>query len=389
VTRRGYFGLLVFCVAAAASLGFGAAKFLEREDHAQHAEKTDQHPQEKDHGAEKHEGGFVELKEADAAAAGVQIVSVERGGGAEVLLPGRVSFAANAHATVGAPVSGAVAQVHVAAGSRVAAGAPLATLRSAEAARVRAGLDAAIAAAEAARMAEKREEDLYKAGVVARQDWETARATASKAEADLRASQAHIAALGRPDASGSTTIRSPIAGVVTRMSVAPGAFLTDGAEVAEVVDPARIELVFDAPPATLNLISVGVQVEARRPDGQLMTATVTAVAPGLAGERGNGTVRARPTGPPLPPGTVISGRLIGGASGTLVVPSDAVQTVDGKPSIFVAEPNGFRARPVIPGRAAFGKTEILRGLEGNERVAGTGAFLLKAQLAKGEVGHEH
>ena len=33
--------------------------------------------------------------------------------------------------------------------------------------------------------------------------------------------------------------------------------------------------------------------------------------------------------------------------------------------------------------------EILNGLSGNERIAGTNAFLLKAELAKGEAEHGH
>ena len=44
---------------------------------------------------------------------------------------------------------------------------------------------------------------------------------------------------------------------------------------------------------------------------------------------------------------------------------------------------------VVPGRQAAGKTEILRGLSGDERIAGRGAFLLKAELSRGEAEHEH
>ena len=34
-------------------------------------------------------------------------------------------------------------------------------------------------------------------------------------------------------------------------------------------------------------------------------------------------------------------------------------------------------------------TEILRGLDGDERIAAANAFLLKAELAKGEAEHGH
>jgi cobalt-zinc-cadmium efflux system membrane fusion protein len=55
----------------------------------------------------------------------------------------------------------------------------------------------------------------------------------------------------------------------------------------------------------------------------------------------------------------------------------------------VREATGFRARPVVTGAVASGRTEILSGLTGSERIAGVGAFLLKAELAKGEAEHGH
>ena len=71
------------------------------------------------------------------------------------------------------------------------------------------------------------------------------------------------------------------------------------------------------------------------------------------------------------------------------MPLDAVQTIEGTPSVFVQEGGGFRARPVVTGRTSDGRIEIVSGLTGSERIAGAGAFLLKAELAKGEAEHGH
>lgn len=57
--------------------------------------------------------------------------------------------------------------------------------------------------------------------------------------------------------------------------------------------------------------------------------------------------------------------------------------------VFVADDKGFRVTPVLAGRRAGGYIEILNGLSGDERIAGTNAFLLKAELAKGEAEHGH
>jgi cobalt-zinc-cadmium efflux system membrane fusion protein len=45
--------------------------------------------------------------------------------------------------------------------------------------------------------------------------------------------------------------------------------------------------------------------------------------------------------------------------------------------------------PVLIGRQAGDRTEVLNGLAGTERIAGANAFLLKAELAKGEAEHGH
>ena len=68
---------------------------------------------------------------------------------------------------------------------------------------------------------------------------------------------------------------------------------------------------------------------------------------------------------------------------------DAVQTVEGRSVVFVTDEKGFRVTPVLAGRRAGDRVEILNGLSGDERVAGSNAFLLKAELAKGEAEHGH
>ena len=368
---------------AAAGLGYGAAQFTAHRPAPPAHEEEGGEPGE--HGATD----LVPLKLADAAAAGVSVVTPGRGGGADILLPGRVTLAANALAALGAPVSGAVERVHVSAGARVVAGSPIATLRSADAASGRASLDAAGAGAQAALAAAGRDRRLFEAGVVARQDWEASQAAAEKAQADYRAAQAQVRAMGGPGANGVTVLRSPIDGVVTRIETQVGGFLTQGALVAEVADQSRAEYVFDAPAVAAGAIRLGQVIQVQTPDGQQAPATITAVAPGASGSN-TATVRATPSGRTAPVGSVVSARVMTGAvgGGAIIVPSEAVQTVEGRPVVFVVEAEGFRARPVTPGRVAAGSTEILRGLTGSERIAGKGAFLLKAELGKGEAGHE-
>ncbi|HML79030.1 efflux RND transporter periplasmic adaptor subunit [Geobacter sulfurreducens] len=75
----------------------------------------------------------------------------------------------------------------------------------------------------------------------------------------------------------------------------------------------------------------------------------------------------------------------------LAVPEEAVQELDGKKLVFVAEKETeFEPRAVELGRASGGMVEVVSGLKEGERYAVKGAFTLKSELKKGELeGHEH
>ena len=375
-------------VIAALAVGFSAAQLTPRPAAETHAE-------EEAHTEETAEEGVIALTPEAAAKAGVTVVAVGRGGGAELRLPGRVAFAPGAEAVVDAPLPGQVVRVHVGVGERVSAGSPLVTLRSPEGAASRATTDAAAASADAARAAAGRDQTLFERGFVARSRLDITQAESRRADAELRAARARVAAYGAPGADGMVVVRSPIAGIVTRLTTAPGQVLhQEDQEVAAVADARRLELEFEAPPAAAALLSIGAPVNGQTADGRVLNGIVTAIAP--AGATGVVVIRARIQGDAPSAGTVISASLSspvgsGGqaGSGGLVVPSDAIQSVEGRPSVFVVEQGGFRAVPVVTGRTAGGRTEITSGLTGSERIAGAGAFLLKAELAKGEAEHGH
>ena len=378
--KRAHLGV-VAAIAVAAGAGFLAARAFTSDPTA---------APEPRHAAEEegeHVEGFVALAPAEAPAAGVALARVERGGGIDLLLPGRVSLAINAQSVVAAPLDGMIVEIHVTVGAAVARGALIASIRSPEGGAIRAQVDTARAKLEAAEALNARNQNLFEQGVIPRQEWEATRAATLTAQADLRAAESQAGAMGAPSATGVATIRSPIAGVVTRIAVTPGSVLDDGMEIATVGDPSRTERVFDVPPASIDLIKTGAPIEANWTGGNVIAGEITGVAPSLS--TSGGTVRARIIGAAPPPGTVVSGRLIGGAGDMLTVPSEAVQTVEGAASVFVVEGQGFRARPVVPGRASNGRTEILSGLQGDEQIAGKGAFLLKAELGKGEAEHDH
>lgn len=74
---------------------------------------------------------------------------------------------------------------------------------------------------------------------------------------------------------------------------------------------------------------------------------------------------------------------VGGGKPVLLVPSDAVQQLNGQDVVFVrTAQDRFSVRPVRVGEAAEGKTPILEGIGAGDPIAVRGSFILKSQLLK-------
>ena len=80
-----------------------------------------------------------------------------------------------------------------------------------------------------------------------------------------------------------------------------------------------------------------------------------------------------------------------GASKTLAVPAEAVQYVDGQPTIYVPtkKVGTFKARPIAIGPEIDGWLPVTKGLKLDEKVVVKGSFVLKAEFGKAGAGHDH
>jgi cobalt-zinc-cadmium efflux system membrane fusion protein len=77
-----------------------------------------------------------------------------------------------------------------------------------------------------------------------------------------------------------------------------------------------------------------------------------------------------------------------GGSATITVPAAAIQTVEGKPVVFVRTKAGFQVVHVTLGDNAGRSVVVRSGLNGGEQIATTNSFTLKAEVGKGEAAHE-
>ncbi|MCA9492387.1 MAG: efflux RND transporter periplasmic adaptor subunit, partial [Myxococcales bacterium] len=74
----------------------------------------------------------------------------------------------------------------------------------------------------------------------------------------------------------------------------------------------------------------------------------------------------------------------------IVLPADAIQRIDGADVVFVEREVGhFAARPVAVAERSSERVRLSSGLTPAERVVTEGAFALKSELEKGELGEGH
>lgn len=273
-------------------------------------------------------------------------------------------------ASLAAPAPGRIAGILVAAGSPVAAGAPLIRL---EPATFRSASGAADAALLNAQSTHDRVARLVRQGIMARKELE-------QATSDLEQARANAANARRQQELA--TIRAPIGGVVTRVSAALGAMVDPSQVLVEIVDPRALDLLFGVTPSHAALVRGGARVVVRGTQdlGQepLGVATVTDVGEVIDPASRGVTVRAQAptTRRPLRIGETIFGEIaLSTRPRAVVVPAEAL-VPDGEGfRLFVVDALGMaRARPVVVGARTKDLVEITSGLQAGERVVTYGAY---------------
>jgi membrane fusion protein (multidrug efflux system) len=269
-----------------------------------------------------------------------------------------------------APAPGRVANVDVAVGQSVQAGQPLIELEQQTFEAARQSADAALAAAE--KNAE-RQERLAKDGIVPPKDAEAARAEAEKARADAMAARR---------AEQLATIRSPIKGVVTRLSTTLGASVDPSQPLVEVSDPLAVDVLLSVTPTDAARVRPGMRVTLSAGQGAGGEALGFGSVAEIAGTVDTTTrsveirVRAPSTRRELRIGETVFGSIaVVTRPHAIVVPSDAVVPEGDGFKVFVVDSGGIAHEQAVKigSRSASG-VEILEGLSSGDRVVTFGAY---------------
>lgn len=352
------------------------------------AAPAEDHEAEEEHGPE----GFIEMDDARAKAAGIITEAVQAGGlSAEVIAQGVAAATSEGEAVLTARTDGTVVRITQHLGDTVRAGETIALLESREAATLVADLSVAASRVNAARLAYNREQRLYNARVTARQDFEAAQASLAEAQAELRRTQAAAAASGLSGNGRTLAIVTPVGGRLTRADARLGAYVLAGTEMFRVADPNQVQINASALPGDARRIQPGDTAVIEMVDGSLSEAVVHSVTPALDAESKTATIVLRPKSVAgLTPGQGMRVRIRPSQtvqSTAIALPDEAVQSIEGRHSVFVKTKDGFQATEVTIGERSGGRIEILSGIKPGAIVASKGAFLLKAELGKGEAEH--
>ncbi len=343
-------------------------------------------------------------------------------------VPARIAFNAEAMAHVGTPVRGRVAEMSARLGAEVKRGDELLVIESPELGEAqsdyllkRSAAENAVPQVELASNAVERARRLYEAAQgISLADLQKREAELRVAQAALGAAKtAMVAAENRLHLFGmsqeavarvaETTeiepryrVLAPIDGTVVEREVTLGHLVDPERESLLVLaDLSHLWVLADVPEGRLGEVSIGAaaSVVVASAADHSHEGRVTMIAPQIDPNTRSAQVRIEVVErhPEIRPGVFAQADLVlpavdDGSPPPIVVPDEAVQTIEGRRCIFVPvadEPGTFVPLPVEVGERLDRAVVITAGLEEGQEFVAKGAFLLKAELGKSSAEHQH
>jgi cobalt-zinc-cadmium efflux system membrane fusion protein len=381
----------------------------EHQEHPEHKEDSkDAHGHEgHEHGAHEHEEDHVvRLSEARQRELGIEVAVAEPGSlKNQLALSGTIALNTDRLVHLVPRIPGIVRDVRKNLGDAVRAGEVVAVLDSRELAEAKA---AYLAAGERLTLAAdtfQREKDLWEKKISPAEDYINAKQALAEARIERRLAKQMLLALGfsesalkrlatQPDTSFTRyEVTAPVSGTVIEKHLTVGETVKDDSEAFSIADLEMVWVNLNVSPSDLPLVKKGQPVRiAAGPGLPEAEGKVSYIGATVSEETRTALVRVELPNPDgsFRPGLFVTATLAAGeAAAAVLIPQSAIQTLEGKSSVFVRTPEGFAPRAITLGQANDTHVEVTGGLAAGERYAVTETFLLKADLAKSEAGHQH
>lgn len=368
-----------------------------------HEDEEDKKPQIA--AAKPDEHGHADEAEQTIALANTQIkaagIAIQTAGPARIdntfTLPGEIHYNQDRTAHVVPRVPGVVEKVAADLGQTVKKGQVLAVLASTDLSEQRSELLSAQKRFALAKTTFEREKKLWQEKISAEQDYLQAQQAMQEAEIAVRNARQKLSALGAAaTGSGSLNtyeIRAPFAGMVMEKHLSLGEALKEDADIFTISDLSTVWAEIAVPAKDLNAVRVGEMAIVRATAFNAeATGKVTYVGSLLGEQTRTAKARVVLDNPDMAwrPGLFVNVQLVSQKSeAPVTVATNAIHTVEDKPTIFVRVPGGFRPQHITPGRSNGNVMEVIKGLEAGTQYAAAGSFLVKSELGKASAEHVH
>ena len=188
-------------------------------------------------------------------------------------------------------------------------------------------------------------------------------------------------------------MRAPFDGTVVEKHIALGEAVKEDTSIFTLADLRTVWAEFAVSPKDLALVRVGQKV---RVTSSAFTEEIegkVSYVGDLIGAQTR-TARARVTLPnpqgAWRPGLFVTVSAAGNPiSAAVVIPIEAIQSIDSKDVVFKKVEGGFEATSIKVGRKDAKGAEVLEGLKIGETVATSNAYILKSELGKASAEHAH
>lgn len=354
-------------------------------------------------GGEQHadtKGGTVTLDSAQVRMADISLAAVGSVMSSALPVTGTITYDPNRVSHIGSRTEGRISALRADIGDRVQRGATLALLESPAVGQLRSEEEEGVALLQIAQENYEREERLEQQGISSRKEFLQAKADLRRAEAALRSTRERLRVLGAAPGHGAQfALTAPFAGVVVARDASLGEMAGPQDRLFTVADLSRVWIQLSVFERDLSRVAKGQPVSVTTTAYPDRTFPGRIVYVGAVLDSTTRTVEARveimtPRGE-LRPGMFATATVQVGQGGQPrpVLPREAVQEVDGRTVVFVPgdRPGEFRVQAIeLDEPVDSMRVAVRAGVAPGDTVVVSGAFLLRSELAKGEIGeHGH
>ncbi len=188
-------------------------------------------------------------------------------------------------------------------------------------------------------------------------------------------------------------VKSPLDGTVLAQLASPGAVVAEGAPLYEVADLSTLWVDLHVFGSDAGHFRAGMPVHVSRLADQASARThIDRVMPSIATASQSTIARASVPNPDglWRPGAAVQARItVDQMPAEIVVPLTALQTYEGRETVFVQHGDEYEARAIETGRRDARQVQVLAGVQPGERVVVEQSYLIKADLEKAGALHAH